>query len=250
LTPSPILKVLSTIQTNGVRSLLMGGQACVLYGGAEFSRDTDIVIVADADNLRRLQSALDDLDAAPIAVPPFEKEHLDEGLAVHFRCRRPGVEGMRVDVMSRVRGLPDFEMLWHRRTTVDTGSQTIEVLSLQDLITAKKTQRDKDWPMIARLVEAHWAQTPRPAADAAVEFWFRELRSPGLLAQLAREAPGMCRHIAAHRPLLKAALDGDEAAVTRMLQEEQNLEREADRAYWAPLRGRLERLRLDRRTSG
>jgi hypothetical protein len=26
-----------------VRALLMGGQACVLYGGAEFSRDTDLV---------------------------------------------------------------------------------------------------------------------------------------------------------------------------------------------------------------
>ena len=43
MTPSPILKVLSSIQRNGVRALLMGGQACVLYGGAEFSRDTDLV---------------------------------------------------------------------------------------------------------------------------------------------------------------------------------------------------------------
>ena len=32
-----------------MRSLLMGGQACVLYGAAEFSRNTDIVVVADAD---------------------------------------------------------------------------------------------------------------------------------------------------------------------------------------------------------
>ncbi|MFM8953330.1 MAG: hypothetical protein ACKOOF_09775 [Planctomycetaceae bacterium] len=40
-----------------MRSLLMGGQACVLYGGAEFSRDTDILAVADADNLTRLQAA-------------------------------------------------------------------------------------------------------------------------------------------------------------------------------------------------
>ena len=57
MTPSPILKVLSTIQRNGVRSLLMGGQACILYGGAEFSRDTDILVVADAANLARLQAA-------------------------------------------------------------------------------------------------------------------------------------------------------------------------------------------------
>ena len=31
-----------------VRALLMGGQACVFYGAAEFSRDTDLLILADA----------------------------------------------------------------------------------------------------------------------------------------------------------------------------------------------------------
>jgi hypothetical protein len=29
-----------------VRALLMGGQACVFYGAAEFSRDTDLLILA------------------------------------------------------------------------------------------------------------------------------------------------------------------------------------------------------------
>ena len=72
----------------GVRSLLMGGQACVLYGGAEFSRDTDLVIVSDVANLDRLRAALSELDAHPIAVPPFEQRFLDEGL--DFPAR-PGV---------------------------------------------------------------------------------------------------------------------------------------------------------------
>lgn len=30
-----------------VRARLMGAQACVFYGAAEFSRDTDLLIVAD-----------------------------------------------------------------------------------------------------------------------------------------------------------------------------------------------------------
>jgi hypothetical protein len=54
LTPNPILKALSTLRTFRVRFLLMGGQACVLYGAAEFSRDADIAILAEPDNLRRL----------------------------------------------------------------------------------------------------------------------------------------------------------------------------------------------------
>jgi hypothetical protein len=37
LKPNPILKVLSSIRANRVRALLMGGQACVFYGAAEFS---------------------------------------------------------------------------------------------------------------------------------------------------------------------------------------------------------------------
>ena len=42
---NPILKVLSSIQRHRVRALLIGGQACVFYGAAEFSRDTDLAIL-------------------------------------------------------------------------------------------------------------------------------------------------------------------------------------------------------------
>ena len=74
-----------------------GGQACVLYGAAEFSRDTDIAVLAEADNLRQLAVALDRLQAEPIAVPPFEAKYLLQGHAVHFRCRCPDAAGMRID---------------------------------------------------------------------------------------------------------------------------------------------------------
>ena len=46
MTRNPILKVLSLIRTHRVRALLMGGQACVFYGAAEFSRDTDLAVLA------------------------------------------------------------------------------------------------------------------------------------------------------------------------------------------------------------
>jgi len=111
-----------------VRSLLMGGQACIVYGGAEFSRDTDILVLADEGNLARLAAAVGELQAAVIAVPPFEKRYLDAGHAVHFRCRATGVEGMRLDVMARVRGLPGFEDLWQRRSSVDIARAAPEAL--------------------------------------------------------------------------------------------------------------------------
>lgn len=45
----------------------MGGQACVFYGAAEFSRDTDLAILASSENLAKLDKALTDLDARVIA---------------------------------------------------------------------------------------------------------------------------------------------------------------------------------------
>ncbi len=52
----------------------MGGQACVLYGAAEFGRDVDLL----------------------------------RGHAVHFRCQHPEVSNLRLDVMSVMRGLDPF----------------------------------------------------------------------------------------------------------------------------------------------
>jgi hypothetical protein len=86
---NPILKVLSSIRAHRVRALLMGGQACVFYGAAEFSRDTDFAILANPENLARLRSALDELQAEVIAVPPFEAKYLRKGHAVHFGVNIP-----------------------------------------------------------------------------------------------------------------------------------------------------------------
>jgi hypothetical protein len=57
LIPNPILKVLSSMRRHHVQCLLMGGQACVFYGAAEFSRNTGLAILADARNLTLLQKA-------------------------------------------------------------------------------------------------------------------------------------------------------------------------------------------------
>jgi hypothetical protein len=96
----------------------MGGQACILYGAAEFSPDIDLAIMANPDNLSRLEKVLSVLKAESIAVPPFHQKYLKLGHAVHFRCMDPDVERIRIDIMSKMRGLDSFSKLWQRRTTV------------------------------------------------------------------------------------------------------------------------------------
>ncbi len=227
-----------------VRALLMGGQACVFYGAAEFSRDTDLLILADAANLSRLEAALHDLQAERIAVPPLALNYLQRGHAVHFRCHHPEAADLRVDVMSHLRGVEEFEILWSRRTTLtDLDGTVYELLSLPDLVQAKKTQRSKDWPMLQRLLEAHYLQHQ---ADATVEqqrFWLRELRSPELLVEAAQRWPQLAGQLTSLRPLLRLAQAGQLDLLREALSAEEQTERQRDRAYWQPLRAELEWLR-------
>ena len=84
--PNPTHKVLLTLRNWNVLALLAGGQACILYGAAEFSRDVDFLILAEEENLDRLRSALDELKAQPVFFPPLESRYLEQGHACHFRC--------------------------------------------------------------------------------------------------------------------------------------------------------------------
>ncbi len=46
--PPSIVKVLETFALHRLQVLLMGGQACIVYGGAEFSRVIDFAILASS----------------------------------------------------------------------------------------------------------------------------------------------------------------------------------------------------------
>jgi hypothetical protein len=232
------------MRAHRVRALLMGGQACVFYGAAEFSRDTDLAIVADAVNLARLRKALGELQAVPIAVPSFAVKFLRRGHAIHFRCQHPEALRMRVDVMSKMRGVDSFAKLWHRRTTIALPDGTkCDLLSLPDLVQAKKTQRDKDWPMIRRLVEAHYFQNRARPNPAQIRFWLQELRTPEILFELVRRYTPISRHLVLVRPLLAYAVTGETKKLEQGLLAEESAEREQDRQYWLPLKAELEKLR-------
>jgi hypothetical protein len=225
----------------------MGGQACIFYGAAEFSRDLDLFILADATNLSNLLRAFDALDAEVIAVPPLEPRHLLRGHAVHLRCRREDVAGLRVDLMSSLRGVAGFEELWARRTTVEVAGEPIDLLAMEDLVRAKKTQRDKDWPMIRRLVEQSYFGHSGSAPQELVRFWLRELRTPELLVEVAAGHPELARAEAVSRPAVQAAWLARPDDVSAALQAEEREERRKDREYWAPLKRELEEFRFGRK---
>jgi hypothetical protein len=157
-----------------------------LYGAAEFSRDTDLALLASAENLTRLS-------------------------------RRTG------------------------RGDGPAGSGGEQ----------EDPQRDKDWPMIRRLVEVSYLNFRDDPTPSRVDFWLRELRTPLLLGEVVDRFGQEARAMADRRPAVQAALADGTSEIERALQEEEQRERDADRAYGSPLVAELEALRrAQRRDAG
>lgn len=221
----------------------MGGQACILYGASEFSRDTDIAVFASDKNLDLLKLALRELKAKRIAIPPFELSYLQKGHAIHFRCHHQEAMKIRIDIMSVIRNVDPFDELWKRRVQFPLPKGgNVEMLSLPDLVNSKKTQRDKDWPMIRRLIEADYVRIKRPGKEK-IKFWLMESRTPEMLVKLVQQYDNIVKSLIPQRPLLDKVISGDFYSIETELEREQKKEREADRIYWKPLFKELEILR-------
>jgi hypothetical protein len=228
----------------------MGGQACVFYGAAQVSKDIDFLILADEENFRNLRLALENLQARRIAIPPFLPEALARGHAVHFRCQAPVVEGLRIDVMTRLRALRDFEALWQRRTVFTDGDgMEFHLLSVPDLVEAKKTQRSKDWPVIEALVAIHYTENSSAPNHDWIRFWLMEARSPELLVELCTRFQKEALDLQKDRPLLSVGIQGDVPLLRAEIQTETMREQEKDRLYWEPLKREMEEFRRAERTA-
>jgi hypothetical protein len=138
-----------------------------------------------------------------------------------------------------MRGVDEFAQLWERRQTTASG---ISLLALPDLIRAKKTQRDKDWPMIRRLLEADYYGSPPEPPAHQIGLWLNEMRTPALLRELCQRFPSAAT---AHgRPAVILTLGGaSDSAIADALHQEEMMEREADMQYWQPLKRQLSLLR-------
>ena len=91
--------------------------------------------------------------------------------------------------MTRLRAMPEFSVLWERRTTFADDAE-YHLLCIPDLVQAKKTQRSRDWPVIELLVTIHHRENAASPTAAHVDFWLREARTPELLVELCRRFPG------------------------------------------------------------
>ncbi|MBN2145177.1 MAG: hypothetical protein JW774_11185 [Candidatus Aureabacteria bacterium] len=240
---NPIITIIQVFQKHEVIFLLMGGQACILYGASEFTRDTDFCVLCDNHNLTNIQNALNELKAAQIFFPPLQQKYLDKGHACHFKCGVEEAFDFRIDIMSKIRNCPDFDEMWKSRNTMLIDEiMEVPVMNIRHLIKAKKTQRDKDWPMVRRLVEIDYAAHVNPDMDDIV-FWFVECRTPQLLLDLYERYPSHIKELVPERLLLESLSEKDVFKTEKALLEEELIERQKDREYWNPLKKELENMR-------
>lgn len=223
----------------------MGGQACVFYGVAELSFAVDLVIAFPTyESWIHLEGALHELYAAPVGLPPLKREFLEHGHSVSLRCLHPECADFYIHLRATWRGAEAFPALWERRTTASVEEEEFELLALPDLIGTYKTNSDRDWSVIRRLVESHFLEFRTDSTPQRIQFWQEEARTPAILLAVARQFP---EAQSSREAALLASEDADENAIEAALKREEEREREADRVYWAPLKRELEELRRQKR---
>jgi hypothetical protein len=120
---------LQSFNAAGVRYLIVGGYAVMVYTEPRYTKDLDLWIEPTTDNASLMIAALAEFGAPTKNIPPADFVEPN----VFFQI---GVEPVRVDIMTSVTGL-DFERAWNRRVTVDFGGASAAVLCREDVMQSK-----------------------------------------------------------------------------------------------------------------
>ena len=148
-----------------VRYLLISGQASVVYGAAHFSQDVDLWVDPVSSNVRALLRALADLGARVHKLtPPLSQKHLRRGHGFHFVVPQRGELDLYLDVMGQPPRVGRFGPARRRARRMRTPWGTLGVVSIEDLVRIKATNRPSDYEVITRLAIIRLAEEKRPRA--------------------------------------------------------------------------------------
>jgi predicted nucleotidyltransferase len=116
------------LNKNDVCYLLVGGWATGLYGHPRATKDIDILVALDDENMRKLKGALSDFGAQSLDLTPF----MEEG-SVYRMGRSP----IQIDIINHADGI-DVRDCFSRRKVIRVDDVEIMVISREDLIINKK----------------------------------------------------------------------------------------------------------------
>jgi len=122
---------IGALNAHGVRYLIIGAHAVALHARPRATKDLDILVDPTPANARRVLAGPRDLfGGADIGYT--EADLTDPRWIIQL-----GIAPTRIDLVSAIPGLPDFDTAWRNRVAARFGSQAASYLGLDDLISAK-----------------------------------------------------------------------------------------------------------------
>jgi len=123
------------LNAHGVRYVLIGGFAVIAHGGARTTKDIDLLIDADPDNVARVRQALQILEDKAVS------EVADDDIARYSVVRV--ADEIVVDLMGKACGV-DYADAARDAVTVRFADVPIPVASPRTLLRTKDTMRPAD----------------------------------------------------------------------------------------------------------
>ena len=153
--PADFVDLLTEFAAADVRYLVIGGYAVGFHDRPRATKDLDLLIADDAENVARACSALAAFGAPDAIVAGLRASALDE--VVWF-----GVPPARVDLLKSANGV-EFEAAYRRNSPMMVGPLKVTVASLDDLI-AMKTAADRDQDRVdVKRLERIRQRRPKPS---------------------------------------------------------------------------------------
>jgi hypothetical protein len=146
-----VLRVVASLERAGVRYAVFGAIAMAAHGLDRATRDLDLFVASDADNIDRLRKALSDVFDDP-TISDISAEDLQGEYPV-VQYGPPGVD-YTIDIVSRLGDAFTFDDL--EIVTVEAGETTLHVVSPATLYRMKRdTLRPRDRDDAERLRRAY-----------------------------------------------------------------------------------------------
>jgi hypothetical protein len=146
------VRIFEALQRHQVEYLTIGGVAVNAHGHVRNTRDVDILIEWNAENMQRLAAALTDLDADLLDVDPRDPDHLLNGGNFTLRTAAGGLDLFDPD---EIPGGRPYDEMRPRAVEAVVEGVSIRAVGFDDLIRLKREAgRDRDLEDVATLLVA------------------------------------------------------------------------------------------------
>jgi hypothetical protein len=160
--PLDVSRLLEALARNGVEYVVIGGVATQVHGHRRTTMDLDVTPCPDPENLGRLSTALEELEARPSdpelaqgEISVVDPERLAIAPIVPPLLTRHG----QLHILMEPRGARPFVELKENALSIEIDGIEVAIVSLDDLIRMKRAAgRPSDLDDIAALTEAERAR--------------------------------------------------------------------------------------------